>query len=63
MVSAINSFLTSLYVRYTSEDEGQTMAEYGLILALVAVLAIGAFGLLGGQISTRIASITTALGG
>ena len=34
------------------EETGQTMAEYGLILALVAVVVITAITLLGGNIST-----------
>ncbi len=62
MVAAINSFLTSLFVRYTSDDDGQTMAEYGIILALVAVIAIAAFQLLGTQINTAIGGITSVLG-
>ncbi len=33
------------------EETGQTMAEYGLILALVAVVVITAITLLGGNIS------------
>ena len=31
---------------YLPKEEGQTMAEYGLILAAVAVVAFGAFQLL-----------------
>lgn len=31
-------------------EEGQTMAEYGVILALIAVVCIGAVGLLGQDI-------------
>lgn len=33
-------------------EEGQGLAEYGLILALVAVVCIAAVTLLGGNIST-----------
>ena len=36
---------------------GQTMAEYGLILALVAIVAIGAWTLLGSDVSKIISSI------
>jgi len=32
------------------DEEGQTMAEYGLILALIAIIVIAALGLLGGKI-------------
>ena len=33
------------------DEEGQTLAEYALILALIAILAILALLFLGGQIS------------
>ena len=33
------------------EEEGQGMAEYGLILAGVAVVAVGSFASLGDEIS------------
>ncbi len=61
MVSAINSFLTSLFVRYTSDDDGQTMAEYGIILAVVAVIAVVAFQLLGANITTLINTVAGSL--
>jgi Flp pilus assembly pilin Flp len=48
--------LTKAYVRLT-ENKGQTMAEYGLIVALVAVVTVAAWGLLGGNITTTIQSI------
>lgn len=34
------------------QQEGQGMVEYGLILALVALVAIGALTLMGGNITT-----------
>jgi Flp pilus assembly pilin Flp len=40
---------------------GQTMAEYGLILALVAVVAIAAWTALGSDVSKVINSIATQL--
>ena len=47
-----------LWSRYGCRQEpGQTMAEYGLILALVAIVAIGAWSLLGTNVSTIISSI------
>jgi pilus assembly protein Flp/PilA len=33
------------------EDEGQGLVEYGLIIALVAVVCIGALTALGGSVS------------
>jgi pilus assembly protein Flp/PilA len=42
-------------------EEGQGMAEYGLILSLVAVVCAAAFTLLHGGISNTINSVTTKL--
>ena len=36
--------------RVATDEEGQTMAEYGLILAGIAVVVVAAVGLLGGAI-------------
>ena len=44
-----------------ARDEGQTMAEYGLILALVAVLAMAAFTALQGGITGTINTIVASL--
>jgi pilus assembly protein Flp/PilA len=38
-------------------DEGQGLAEYALILALIAVIAIGALVFLGTQISTILSGV------
>ncbi len=42
-------------------EEGQSLAEYALILALIAVVAIAALTLLGGNISTILNQIATQL--
>ncbi|MFZ5650835.1 MAG: Flp family type IVb pilin [Bacillota bacterium] len=43
------------------DQRGQGMAEYGLIIALVAVAAIIAFSTLGGGISSKIDKVNDAL--
>ena len=43
--------LTALIASLRSDDEGQGLAEYALILALIAIVAIIALLFLGGQIS------------
>lgn len=48
--------LTKFYIRMR-ESKGQTMAEYALIVALVAVVAVGAWTLLGGNITTTVNTI------
>ena len=43
--------LTALIASFRRDEEGQGLAEYALILALIAIVAIIALLFLGGQIS------------
>lgn len=51
-----NHFLATL-----KDEKGQALSEYGLILALVAVIAITALTLLGGNVAATLTNIATAL--
>jgi len=52
------------YVRANwRKEEGQTMAEYGVVLAVIAVTAVVAFTALSGGISSTIGKVTSLLGG
>jgi pilus assembly protein Flp/PilA len=51
------SFLTALIASFRSDEEGQGLAEYALILALIAIVAIVALLFLGGQISTILSRV------
>jgi pilus assembly protein Flp/PilA len=42
-------------------EEGQAMAEYGVILALIAVAVIVVLGVLGGKIQAAFQSVVNAL--
>jgi pilus assembly protein Flp/PilA len=53
------SFLTALISSFRSDEEGQGLAEYALILALIAIVAIVALLLLG----TNISAILSTIGG
>jgi len=44
-----------------NDESGQGMAEYGLILALVAVVAIAGFRLLGSGVSKQINAVGTEI--
>jgi len=44
-------------------QKGQGLTEYALIIALVAIVAVAALTLLGGQIDAIFGQITGALGG
>ena len=43
-------------------EEGQTMAEYGIILALIVVGCIVAIGLIGGYVQKAFNDVATGLG-
>ena len=49
----MNTFLANLYLRAITvgdREEGQAMAEYGIILALIAVVAIVGVKLVGTEV-------------
>ena len=62
MFSKISETVLRLFVLY-KDEEGQALAEYGLILGLIAVVAIAALTLLGTAISGKFDVVNTALGG
>jgi pilus assembly protein Flp/PilA len=62
MLSNINEAILRLFVR-ARDEEGQALAEYGLILGLIAVVAIAALTALGVIIGVKLDAIRTALGG
>ncbi len=55
--------MSNLATRLWKEESGQGMAEYGLILALVAVLAIAGFRFLGTEINTKVESVGNTISG
>ena len=55
------NLLDRLATRLGRDDEGQTLVEYALILALVSIVAIGALALLGAKISSVLTTITDTL--
>ncbi|MCL5057056.1 MAG: Flp family type IVb pilin [Actinobacteria bacterium] len=53
--------MVKLLMSLWTEESGQGMAEYGLILALVAVVTIAAFQLLGTGIKTKVNEVGTSI--
>lgn len=51
----------NLLRRLWSEESGQGMTEYGLILALIAIVVIVALQLMGGSLETIFGRITQEL--
>ena len=60
MLTKIYTKLVSRMVHFKSQ-KGQTLVEYGLILALVSIVVIVVLGLLGNQLKSIFATITTTL--
>ena len=55
------SFLIGWIKDNIKRQEGQAMAEYGIILALIAAVVIATLVLLGGQILTALQKVVNAL--
>jgi len=47
----------------TGKEEGASLAEYGLLVALIAVVCIIAVAALGTNVSTKIQAAADAIGG
>ena len=60
MFSKINEVLMGVVARFNRED-GQALAEYGLLLALIAVVCILALTALGLAIAGTLSSLTAKL--
>jgi pilus assembly protein Flp/PilA len=53
----MSKFVTAVKKFFRKDEEGASLAEYGLLLALIAVVCIAAITLLGTQLSTMFVSI------
>jgi pilus assembly protein Flp/PilA len=52
---------TWLQAKFTTDERGASMVEYGLLLALIAVIAIVAVRALGDSVSTKFSSVNSSL--
>jgi len=58
----VKHFISTLLARFQSEDEeGQTLVEYGLLLALIAIIVIVALLFLGPIISQLFQNVGTTM--
>jgi pilus assembly protein Flp/PilA len=55
------STLRRLLARFERDDDGQGLAEYALILALIAIVCIVALLFMGGQVSDKLSVIGSQL--
>jgi pilus assembly protein Flp/PilA len=56
-----HSRLMELLERDRSADDGQGLAEYALILSLIAIVAILALTFLGSQVSVRLSEVGNSI--
>jgi Flp pilus assembly pilin Flp len=54
------NYLLKVFVR-AREEAGQSMTEYALIMAAIAVVAMVAYSALGHNVSTLVANVTAQL--
>ncbi len=57
----MSALLASWIDRVRTDEQGQGLAEYALILALIAIISIIALLYLGGQISDKLSVIGNAM--
>ena len=55
------ALITWLSATVRRDEEGQGLAEYALILALIAIVVIGAVIFLGGQINTIMSNVGSSI--
>ncbi len=53
----MTTYISALISSFQSDDEGQGLAEYGLILTLIAIVAIIALIVIGGQLSKMLSNV------
>ncbi len=54
--------MTKFVSRFMKDESGATAIEYGLIVALIAVVIITVIGLIGGKLNTAFTTLNTKLG-
>jgi pilus assembly protein Flp/PilA len=54
--------MSDLLKRFVKEEDGATMVEYGLMVALIACVCIAAVTLLGGNLSTMFNAVAGKVG-
>jgi Flp pilus assembly pilin Flp len=55
--------MTNLLHRLWSEDEGQDVAEYAVMLAVILVIAVGTIRLIGGNANNVFSAVSSSIGG
>jgi pilus assembly protein Flp/PilA len=61
LMVSMTAFIAGVKDRFTREEKGATMVEYGIMVAFIAVVVMGAVLLLGPQIKGMFTSVSAAL--
>jgi pilus assembly protein Flp/PilA len=57
----MTKLFTAVATQFVRDEEGASLAEYGLLLALIAVVCIGAIAVVGTKISNMFNSISGSI--
>jgi len=57
----MTKLFTAAATKFIRNEEGATLAEYGLLLALIAVVCLGAITTLGTKISTMFSAVASSV--
>jgi len=52
--------ISNMIRRFASEEEGAALAEYGILVAFIAIVAITAVTFFGSKISSKFSSLATS---
>ena len=53
----MNAFVWRVLARHAGDEDGQGLAEYALVLALIAIISIVALLFLSGQVKTILSTV------
>ncbi len=53
--------MTQFLSRFAKDESGATAIEYGLIVALIAVVIVGVVGTIGGKLNTSFGKVDSSL--
>ncbi|MGJ3188993.1 MULTISPECIES: Flp family type IVb pilin [Paenarthrobacter] len=60
-IFTITSYIAGVKDRFTKEEKGATMVEYGIMVAFIALLVLAAVTLLGPQIANLFTRVDAAI--
>jgi Flp pilus assembly pilin Flp len=56
-----DEYMTKLFRRLWSEEEGQDIAEYAVMLAVILVIVVGTVRLIGGNANNVFSSVSSSI--